>query len=148
MAQVIIAARIKDLLIDGVMDVTQDVTFINCYWPRLSEPKALFTQTSTKIKVQGIPTPRNVVFPPSAKFLHFFPDAHAAARRAYDLAFSGRPFVNLEPEHIQVYMDALAEAERLLVPTASRVLTRGDCFFIGDTELTVMEARKHAERNK
>lgn len=47
----------------GSLGVVKDKTYTNCVWPFLEQPTALFATGSSGIKVQGPPTPRNVIFP-------------------------------------------------------------------------------------
>jgi hypothetical protein len=62
-------ARFVDRKTPGSMGVVKDTRFVNCLWPVLDEPTALFAEGSAGLEVQGPPTPRNVIWPAGTKAL-------------------------------------------------------------------------------
>ncbi len=104
--RLVIGARLQGFSAPGSMGVVRDMTFINCYWPKLDQPTRIFADGSSGIKVMGA-TPRNVWFPDDIEFLPWYPDALYPAEQAVFKAFPfRRSLVNLSTSEAQVWMDA------------------------------------------
>lgn len=69
MPDIVEGANFRNFKTNGSMGVVVDVTYVGCYWPDLDRPVALFADGSRGIKVQGPPTPRNILFPDDTEFL-------------------------------------------------------------------------------
>lgn len=116
--QTIIGARLQGYAAPGAMGVVKDMTFINCYWPKLDRPTRIFAAGSSGIKVMGT-TPRNVWFPDDIEFLTYYPDALYPAEQAVKAAFPFKRIgmVNLSPAEAQVWWDAYNAAVAAFPPT-------------------------------
>lgn len=133
--QIIIGARLQGFTIAESMGVVKDMTFINCYWPKLDRPTRLFAAGSSGIKVMGS-TPRNVWFPDDVEFLTFYPDALYPAEQAVMKAFpfGRRALINLSPAEAQVWIDAYNAAVKSFPPTHTILQTPRDTNFLRHKE--------------
>lgn len=137
MAKVFIKHRFQKFDQLESMGVVNDTTYIGCFWPKLDKPTPLFAEGSSGIKVQGSPTPRNVVFPKDTEFLDYYPDALYPAEQAVKIAFPNISYlVNLTEEQAAIYLAAYEEAVKSFPSTHSIHSTRPDCFFLREKVLT------------
>ena len=136
MAQLIIGARLQGFTAPGSMGVVQDMTFINCYWPKLDRPTRIFAPGSSGIKVMGT-TPRNVWFPDDIEFLTYYPDALYPAEQAVFKAFPfrRRAMINLSPAEAQVWLDAYNAAVATFPPTHTVLQTPRNTNFLRHREV-------------
>ena len=75
MGTLIIGKRLYEFSEAGSMGIVTDTTYINCYWPRLTDYTAIFADGSSNIKIMGFTAPRYVTFPENTEFVDYSPDA-------------------------------------------------------------------------
>lgn len=133
--QTIIGARLQGFAAPGSMGVVKDMTFVNCYWPKLDRPTRIFAAGSSGIKVMGT-TPRNVWFPDDVEFLTYYPDALYPAEQAVKAAFPFKRIglVNLSPAEAQVWVDAYNTAVASFPPTHTVLQTARNTNFLRHKE--------------
>jgi hypothetical protein len=133
--KILVGARLQGFGTEGGMGTVSDTLFINCFWPRLDVPTALFAVGSSGLQVIGSPTPRNVVFPADTLFPEYCPDATFSAEQAVLKAFPfRRNLVNLSPSEAQVWWDAYNAVTATLPTTCTKLRSRKDCFLLRHRE--------------
>lgn len=131
MKRILIGHRFQDYSAPGSLGILKDVMFVMCFWPKLDAPTSLFAEGSSGIEVFGSPTPRNVLFPEDTVFHEYMADALYPAEQEVFKQFPGRRnMVGLSAAEAQVWLDAYSKAAAELPPTATKLTSRGDCFFL------------------
>jgi hypothetical protein len=138
----------KQFLEPGSAGIVKDVTFIDCKWPPLTHPVAIFAEGSSGIVVKGNPTPRNVIFPPDT---NAGPIEDAARTDVFFLK-EGDFVSELPPEKVEAFRTGEADvakekADAVFIPINQSADDPAGKFFITDragrksmTEVTRQEA--------
>lgn len=134
--KIAIGIRLQGFTTPGSMGVVNDTLFINCYWPKLDQPTALFAKESSGVRVLGT-TPRNVWFPDDVVFEKYYPDALYPAELAVLKAFpfNRRGLVNLSPAESLVWWNAYNEAVKSFPITHTVLETPRHVNFLRKKEL-------------
>ena len=67
---VIQGKRLYSWKTDGSAGVVTDTLYRRCFWPPTEVPIAPFAAGSARIRVEGPPTPRNIIFPDDTQFIN------------------------------------------------------------------------------